>query len=414
MFRSSLIALALVTAASPAIAQNNVVVDWMVSNGTPRAAAEAQAALATEAGALEERLSREEPSFAGMYGDDSTGNMVIMVRFIGDAKRTLANYSSNPAFVAVQARAPLAALEKRQQALQRALAARGIETGTSIDFKGGKVRVHTRDLVKTQAAVRALGPDDDVAVVEDEVAPTPAVAVSGGNQTTYQWIETSTLYSDRATLGFNVKSGTASGVLTAAHFGQCPTQSSQKATACTKNGKSFYNPSDATGQLSGTPTLTFQSEQLGGSYDADWRTSSATGDTFANTIKYGNPGAYASLTITSTYAPSNLVVNVTKVCKQGITTFYTCGTFREKYNMLWFGSYGDHYLVQNDAAGAMAASGEGGGPVFVGGSTAGSAWAVGLVSGVFTDPTKPRYNWMSFTDVTTAVTALGVTVKTAP
>ncbi|MFL6727712.1 MAG: hypothetical protein ACJ8FS_14530 [Sphingomicrobium sp.] len=115
------------------------------------------------------------------------------------------------------------------------------------------------------------------------------------------------------------------------------------------------------------------------------------------------------MNVTAVYDPEGLVVGSSKVCKEGFTSGYTCGTFWERYNMPWFGSSGVQYLVGNDACQcAMAAAGDSGGPVFA------SATAMGLVSGVFTDPSSIRYNEMSFTSITLAASALGVTIKTAP
>lgn len=174
---------------------------------------------------------------------------------------------------------------------------------------------------------------------------------------------------------------------------------------CTVNGPAFYNPTNInSGQISGTPTLVWRAERLGGAYDAEWRTSSS--DSFPNTIQYGSG---IPMNITAVYDPAGLVVGSSKVCKQGFSTGYTCGTFWERYNMFWFGSYGVHYLVGNDACQCpMAVGGDSGGPVFA------SATAIGLVSGVFTDPNSIRYNEMSFTSITSAASALGVTIKTAP
>ncbi|MEO7826832.1 MAG: hypothetical protein ABIR60_06790 [Allosphingosinicella sp.] len=79
----------------------------------------------------------------------------------------------------------------------------------------------------------------------------------------------------------------------------------------------------------------------------------------------------------------------------------------ERYNMLWFGSYGDHYLVSPDAGGLMASGGDSGGPVFLANT------AVGLISGVFQNTSSSRYGQMSFTSITT-LSALGISVKTTP
>ncbi|MFM5886591.1 MAG: hypothetical protein ACKOQ3_14890 [Novosphingobium sp.] len=393
------------SASSLAYAQEiNIIVESMVQSGLPQTVAQQRYDLDLEARALQERLRREEPSFAGMYGDASDGTMRIFVRLTGEAKRTLARYTTNPAFVAVQGRTPLAALERRQEALERSLAARGVVAGHSIDMRTGKVRVTTRQIAQASQAVPGIDTDPDVELLDDNPVATPAVTIYGGKQTTYQSVSGTTLTSDRGSLGFAVKSGTISGILTAAHFGRCINSSGGMTPGCTVNGAAFYNPSNiSSGAIGGTPSLIWQAERIGGAYDAEWRTSST--DTFPNTIQYGSG---TSMAVTAVYNPDNLVVGSSKVCKQGFTTGYTCGTYRERYSMPWFGTTGIHYLVSNDAGGAMAAGGDSGGPVFA------AATAIGLVSGVFTDSASTRYNQMSFTSVTLAASALGVTVKTAP
>lgn len=374
----------------------------MIQAGLSPAEAQARYALDLEARALQERLRRDEPAFAGMYGDASSGSMRIFVRLTGNAQTILARYTDNPAFVAVQAAVPLQALERRQAAMARALEARGVAAGTAIDLRSGKVRVYTRQVAQARQALSGVVGDSESEVKEDDAAATPVVAVSGGRQTTYQSVYGTTLTSDRGTLGFAVKNATTSGITTAAHFGRCVNASGATIAGCTVNGPSFYNPSNTTGQLSGTPSLAWQGERLGGAYDVEWRSSST--DTFPNQIIYG---AGTVMPITGTYDPANLVIGSSRVCKHGFTTGYACGTLVERYNQLWFGSYGDHYLVKPDSGGLMANGGDSGGPVFLANT------AVGFISGVFQNTSSTRYGQMSFTSITT-LSALGLTVKTAP
>ncbi len=404
--RNMVVAIALsLSTSSLALAQDaNIIVDSMVRSGLAQPEAQMRYDLDLEARLLQERLRRDEPSFAGMYGDASDGTMRIFVRLTGDAKRTLSRYTSNPAFVAVQGRTPLAALERRQEALERSLAARGVLAGHSIDMRTGKVQITTKQIAQARQAAPGIETDPDVELLDENPAATPAVTIYGGKQTTYQSVSGTTPTSDRGSLGFAVKSGTTNGILTAAHFGRCVNSSGGTTLGCTVNGAAFYNPTNiSSGSIGGTPRLIWQGERIGGAYDAEWRTSSS--DSFPNTIQYGSG---TSMAVTAVYNPDNLVVGSSKVCKQGFNTGYTCGTYRERYSMPWFGTAGVHYLVSNDAGGPMAGGGDSGGPVFA------AATAIGLVSGVFTDPVSTRYNQMSFTSITLAASALGVTVKTAP
>lgn len=405
--RPHLVAVALLSASmmsTPAIAQEaNVIVDSMVQAGLSPAEAQARYALDLEARALQERLRREEPSFAGMYGDASSGDMRIFVRLTGSPKATLARYTTNASFVAVQAAVPLQALERRQAAMARAFEARGIVAGTSIDLRSGKVKVSTRQVAQARQALTGVATEAEAEVQDDDAVATPVTAVSGGRQITYQSVSGTTLTSDRGTTGFAVTNGTTSGITTAAHFGRCIAANGTTVAGCTVNGPAFYNPSNtATGQLPGTPSLRFQSERIGGAYDVEWRTSSS--DTFPNQIIYG---ASTAMPITGTYDPANLVIGSSRVCKHGFNTGYACGTLVERYNQLWYGSYGDHYLVARDGGGLMAGGGDSGGPVFL------SNTAVGFISGVFQNTSSTRYGQMSFTSVTT-LGALGLQVKTAP
>ncbi|MFL6727713.1 MAG: hypothetical protein ACJ8FS_14535 [Sphingomicrobium sp.] len=277
----------LITVAGSSVAQaqgTNIIVEAMVRSGLSQPEAQARYDLDLQARALQQRLRRDEPSFAGMYGDASNGTMRIFVRLTGDAKGTLARYTSNPSFVAVQARTPLAALERRQEALQRQLSARGVVAGYSVDMKSGKVRVTTRQVAHARQAAPDLDTDPDTELRNENPLPTPVATVYGGKQITYQSVSGTTLTTEGGTLGFAVKSGTVSGILTAAHFGRCVTSAGTTVAGCTVNGPAFYNPANTTGQISGTPSLVWQAERLGGAYDAEWRTSSV--DTFPNTIQW--------------------------------------------------------------------------------------------------------------------------------
>ena len=165
--------------AAPVSAQDsNIIVDSLVQTGLSRAEAEARYALDTEARSLQVRLRREEPAFAGMYGDVTAGAMKIFVRLTGNAKDTLVKYTNNPAFVAVQAAVPLQALERRQEAIARSLAARGVVAGNSIDLRTGKVRVVTRDVTKAKQALTGTATDSEVDVQDDDAAPTPVVTTA--------------------------------------------------------------------------------------------------------------------------------------------------------------------------------------------------------------------------------------------
>lgn len=166
---------------------------------------------------------------------------------------------------------------------------------------------------------------------------------------------------------------------------------------CAVNGTGFYNPTNVNDPPASNGLLDFQSERLGGDYDVEWRT--RTGHTFRNVINYG-----VEMPVTRTYPHTSLVPGTSVVCKMGFTTGYNCGTVTSiSEQVTWFGSVGTYVRVKNNAAGAMAAGGDSGGPVF------GQNTAYGLVTYVWESGSTPGE--MGFMPIS-RISVLGLSILT--
>jgi hypothetical protein len=383
-------------------------IDSLVATGVARDEALRRYSLDAEARRLKETLeTNEAASFGGIYGDASDGTMKIFVRLTGDAKTTLSRYTTNPAFVAVNTNVPLRALENRKNAIIRSLEARKVMALTSLDLRNGRVQVVARRAAEARAAIGgAAAEGSDYEIKEADPIPSPTAAVLGGNELTHKRTSSAGGVSyDRASAGFSVSRTvngvTTYGVLTAAHFGRCLDTAGAVIAGCTVNGPAYYNPTKAATITSGTPTLAWQGERLGGDYDFEWRTSSS--DTFPNQITYGS----SPMTITATYDAYKLVPGSSRVCKMGRSSGATCGIVTQFGTFNNFGSVGEYVIVQHDDPSQfMALAGDSGGPVI-----AFTGYATGLVQGNWTDPASPVYRHMAFMPIA-RISVLGLTVRT--
>jgi hypothetical protein len=383
-------------------------IESLVATGVPREEALRRYALDTEARRLKQTLeTNEAAAFGGIYGDASDGSMKIFVRLTGDAKSTLSRYTNNPAFIAVNTNVPLRALENRKNAIIRALEARNVMALTSLDLRNGRVRVVARRAAEARSAIGgAAAEGSDYEIREGEPLPSATASVLGGNELTHKRTSSAGGVSyDRASAGFSVSRTvngvTTYGVVTAAHFGRCLDTSGALISGCTVNGPAYYNPTKAASITSGSPTLVWQGERMGGNYDFEWRTSSS--DTFPNQIIYGS----SPMTITATYDAYNLVPGSSRVCKMGRSSGATCGVVTQFGSFNNFGTVGEYVLVQNDDPSQyMAIGGDSGGPVI-----AFTGYATGLVQGTWNDPASPVYRQMAFMPIT-RISVLGLTVRT--
>lgn len=369
------------------------------------AEAERRAQIMNEAADLAARLETEEPiRFGGLYYEQGP-ELKVMVKLVGSAEQLLARYTQNPAFVAVKADRPLQALKAKQEALVRALKDSntsflvGVDVRTSRAVATVKRGGQGRSILEQKGLLGA-----DAAVEEVDVVARKAV-VYGGREIkgkSYATNRTGINYSDSTSAGFNVKNSTGTkGVTTAAHFDQCDAGNWSDGTpvvvtGCTPNQTATFVP-DAT-------SLTFRGQAYSAGHDVEWR--SATDQTrFRNEIQYGGGGyAYTTMAITTV----GTLRGALPACKQGITTFYTCGTtgsamvtYQDADGIIT----GQYWLVARNGGGAMAAQGDSGGPVFASGAAYGTNVAVvegGTFAGQLVVMPVQRFS------------TLGVTVLTAP
>lgn len=354
---------------SPAEAQNAdgndpVVVGLAADLKIDLGEAQRRVTIMNEASELAVRLEAEEPiRFAGLYYEHSPSFRVV-VRLVGGADQLLQKYTQNPAFVAEKADRPLRALKNKQEALVKALQSSGTGFVIGVDVRSNTTVATLKRGGRGRAILEQqnlLGPDVKLEEV-DRLAS--KIVVYGGRQirnATYATDRAGETYNESVSTGFNVRhtSGTK-GVLTAAHFDECDAGTRPDGTrivmpSCVKNTAATFVP-DGT-------SLSFRAQQYSGGYDVEWRT--ATDQTrFRNEIQYGGgSSAYVTMPITGVGTLRAAI----PLCKQGITTFYTCGTTGSAlvtYNDPETGFSGQYWLIARNGGGTMAAQGDSGGPVF--------------------------------------------------
>lgn len=350
----SLLLVALLSSAVvvPSMAQTiaDPVVQHYESRGIPVEEAHHRIALSKEAAALEARLKREQPQrFAGLYIDDGAEFRVV-VRLTGNDDGLLRRYTSNFAFIAEKAPQPLVAQMNKKAAMERAMAARGLEFSSDYDVQTGRFRIGAKDAASAKAAIAAsAGQADDVDIVQVDQVEIPAAIIYGAsNLDGTQYCDSSICVSEIATTSFAVTNGTTKGMLTAGHVGECLSS----ATTCVKNS----GMKDQTGI-----SLTWVAQKNAGGEDYEWRTASNTTNTFSNTIRY----ASTTMPVTMVGDATTYAVGTT-VCKQGRTTGYTCGPIRSTASSSTYnGVTGTYIRVANSTGGAMCDSGDSGGALFV-------------------------------------------------
>ncbi len=326
---------------------------------------------------LQVRLEAEEPiRFGGLY-IEHTPTFRVVVKLVGGAGQLLARYTTDPVFVAEKAPFPLKALRNKQAALLKRLGQDEPVFGTDIDIRSGRVKLFIPNPERARVKLKGANvAEEDVDIVQSNEIERTVVAFQGGNQVS--------VATETGTLGFNVTDGSTKGVLTAAHFGECAGSSS----GCVVNG-----PAQAQGV-----TLTFKGQQNAGSNDYEWRTASGS-HTFPNSIKYSS----TTMTITSIRDPSSFPVGTT-VCKQGVTTGYTCGTIESTASTSTYnGQTGTWARVKRSSSGNMVEPGDSGGPVF------GANTAYGIVHSQVTS--TGREGQMHFMPIT-RISGLGLSVIT--
>jgi hypothetical protein len=236
-------------------------------------------------GELNARLAEEQAAtFAGLTVEHAP-EFHVVARFTRGGEETIRPYLADPALAGLvrveRARHSLQQLEGRLEASYRRVVATGIPAAGGLDVRANRAEVHVQR--GALAAARAvLGGAGDAVVIEVDHLPAEELTLYGG------------LPLSTCTSGFTVRnSSNRRGISTSGHCG---------------NSQSYSGNA-----------LTFIAERYSGSYDIQWHERS--GATYRNIIKVGSN----TRSITGTRSRSNQVVGE-RVCKQGKTTGYTCGT----------------------------------------------------------------------------------------
>lgn len=355
-----------------------IAVSYAQMHKVPLAEAKSRLARQPEIARLQQRLQRELPdTFAGLIIEHRPSYRVV-VRFTGDAKAQLARYTRDPVFVAEVAPRPLELLRSVQDEVGEQLNQAGIAFESGLDLKSSQVDVYVLD--SANASKRLSGVLSLASFVKVHKVPalmTTTATVVGGNR-----VDGSTR---RCTTGFNVVNAARElGIVTAGH--------------CDNSLTYIGSPN---------VNLVFQTEQDAGSFDVQWHKQTTVGapKEQPNEIKIVG-GPQASMRITSE-TPSSALSLGTPVCKNGLTTNYTCGEIADmnaqtNYN----GTIGSYLRVHNANNLVMTEEGDSGGPVF------GTDTAYGIVHGRG-GPGTPTHDDMYFMPVE-RFSALGVSVVTVP
>lgn len=276
--------------------------------------------------ALNARLTAEQgATFAGLSIEHAPSFHVV-ARFTRKGEETIRPYLSPELAQVVRvepARFTLQQLERRLEASYHRVRENGIPAAGAVDVRANRAEVHV--LAGRSAAARAVLATGEAAVVEVAHLPKEEINMYGG------------LNVSGCTSGFTVRNSAGTrGISTAGHCG---------------NSQSL-----------GGYALTLRGEAYSGSYDIQWH--NASGHTYPNTIKVGG----GTRAITATRSRTSQTVG-SQVCKQGMTTGYTCGTIAT----ISYCASGACTWVQVSGNGTnLSEGGDSGGPWFSGNTAYGS------------------------------------------
>jgi hypothetical protein len=276
--------------------------------------------------ALNARLTEEQAAtFAGLSIEHAP-EFHVVARFTRNGEETIRPYLS-PALAQVvrvePARFTLQQLERRLEAGYNRVRNSGIPSAGAVDVRANRAEVHVLRGRSSQA--RAVLGAVEAAVVEVDDLPKEEINMYGGLNVT------------GCTSGFTVRNSAGTrGISTAGHCG---------------NSQSL-----------GGYALTLRGESYSGSYDIQWH--NASGHTYPNTIKVSS----STRAITGTRSRTSQTVG-SQVCKQGMTTGYTCGTI----NTISYCASGACTWVRVAGNGTnLSEGGDSGGPWFSGNTAYGS------------------------------------------
>ncbi len=289
------------------------------------------AALVDQAALLQEELERDFASdFAGMWVERKP-TFKLVVAFTSDRSVEVRGRASAALLPYLETRVYERSLRELRDAVA-ALPMADIAHSLSIDVKTNQIEVQVLPGEKQSVTLELLEriPTDLARVVETTTLPTP-VEIYGGLS------HTSTCGGLQGTVGFSVKKGTTTGIVTAGHLANC-------------------------GDVNGYP-LTFRDEHNGGISDSQWFTSNT-----AETPKFRYNQSGATRLVYARRSYSSVVVGST-ICKYGRTTYYDCGEVSRKDVDVdgVFGPYSAVWIeIENCGGEDLAEPGDSGGPAFYG------------------------------------------------
>jgi PKD repeat protein len=326
---------ALLQDASSYAAQNKVTVDEAVR----------RLRLQSEVGKLEETLTQQEPSFAGLWIEHQP-QYKLVVRFQDPAAdaRLRARLAGTPlagmVYETRRATASLKQLESRREAAKQRVKHLGIPVDTDINIRENRVEIQSdRALVLRNAiAAEHANLPDRVEILAVPGLAKPSVLRGGDGDPGY------------CTGGFTVRHLYSNyvGISTAAHCGN-------------------YQ------QFQGLP-LPFAAEAFYDSADVQWHTACGYTDV---TNEFNSGLGYRACVGTRGRADQ---VNGTYVCKWGTTTGRTCGYITSRHAEPSYVPSSDDTFIRVEGYGAvLSAPGDSGGPWFV------ENIAYGINSGAYSD-----------------------------
>jgi hypothetical protein len=328
------------------------------------------------AGKLDAELSMNETgTFAGLWVEHNP-KFKIVVQFTRNGEETIKPYLEQHSELAniVEVRTAnmsLANLRRDQAEASSSVSASGIPANSDINVSSNTVELYgaraDRSRFDNALQRREIRLPDRVRVIIVEALAENTAYIYGG------------LPLSTCTSGFSVKkSDGTKGITTAGHC---------------SNSQSYNGNS-----------LTFQSENWGGSYDIQWHTTSAY--TVTNKIQWSSNGSTRN--ITAAISRSYQAIGE-YVCKYGMTTAYTCGYISSKnYNPGNEDNQPTYIRVKNTAGyNVLSDNGDSGGPWFLNGDA----------YGTMTHKITPGTNGAGTDAVYMApdyIYGLGVTVMTSP
>lgn len=368
-------------AVGPAAAQETNPAQEPAASGPPPASIEAayaaslgidvpeasrRLALLQEAEQIADRLEADlKGRWGGLRVTSTSREFRVEFLITGAAGKELAALTQRPEFVATRVSRSYQALQMKFDRLLAALKAEGIEYELAVLPAENVVELRHLPSPEARAVLRKFSSllDDSVKVVEVPRLAEQSVTVMGGNQLTWDMPISGSAVTFTATSGFVVNdlTGGGRGVTTAAHFGECRSQTASTcaqaftvSSTCRANGPARDNRHGV--------DLNFVRQVYAASQDVELRKPSSS-HTLANRVRSQN----YDYTVTAKINPRNYNEGTFVYCKEGTSTGYTCGTVISNYASFSAGMGGTFVKGRtNDPNRGMATGGDSGGPVFTG------------------------------------------------